>query len=303
MCFNPCGGSDNGAPESVDEGKTVVLITAMKDPNATPEDVLTPFGFTELESRLYGELVKRSPATGYGLGKAVGKATANAYQALNGLVRKGAVIADDGDPRTYRAVPPAELFAALRGDFAGKADSAEAALASLYSPPDEQRLYPLKNLAQAIERARGVIRAANEILLFDLFPLPLQWLRAELDDAFARGVVVAGLVYGPTDARFSHVIGPGEGFTTQGWPGLQMTLINDGREVLVALVAADGRDLVQGYWSDSAFVACLHHNGLASELRLAALSPNGGDPLQALSLLSSMPSGLRTLNPKPHGDM
>ncbi len=259
------------------------------------DTLLSAFGFTELESRLYGQLLKRSPATGYGLAKAAGKAAANVYQALNSLVRKGAVVEDDGDPKAYRPVPPAELFAVLRRDFAAQADAAEAAFAAIHAPADEQRLYQLKTPSQAVERARGIIGAAREILLFDLFPVPLELLRAELDAAFARGVVVAGLTYGPTDAHFTHIIGAGPDFAADRWPGAQMTVIADAREVLVALLSLTGDALRQGYWSESAFVACLHHNGLGAELRLAALAPDGGDPLEALSLLSSMPPGLRAL--------
>ena len=283
----------------IDKLSLVVCYTTMNGQPRNLDHLLTPFGFTELESRLYGELVRRGPATGYGLGKAVGKATANAYQALNSLVHKGAVTEDDGDPKSYRPVPPAELFAALRGDFAGKAAHAEAAFSQVHARTTEQRLYQLKTLAQAVERARAIVRAATEILLFDLFPLPLELLREDLEAAQARGVILAGLIYGPTDVQFSAVIGPGKGFSADGWPGLQMSVIADGREVLVALMSQTGRDLIQGYWSDSAFVACLHHNGLASELRMATLAPDGGDPLERLSLLSSMPPGLRALRPKP----
>ena len=118
--------------------------------------LLTPFGFTELESRLYGELVMHGPATGYRLGKAVGKATANAYQAVNSLVRKGAVVEDDSDPKFYHPVPPAELFAALRGDFAGKASDAEAAFAKIYARTSEQRLYRLVQRISLGPRRYGI---------------------------------------------------------------------------------------------------------------------------------------------------
>jgi len=262
------------------------------------DGLLTSFGFTEMESRLYAELLKRGPATGYALGKALGKATANAYQALNSLVRKGAVNEDDGDPKSFSPVPPAELFAALRGEFSSKAQHAETAFSQIYARSSEQRLYQLRTLTQAVERARAIARDAREILLFDLFPLPFDLLKDELEAAQARGVTVAGLVYGDGDVRFSAVIGPGDSFSGDNWPGLQMSVIADGREVLVALISKDGGNLTQGYWSDSPFIACLHHNGLASELRMAALAPNGGDPLERLSLLSSMPPGLRALQYK-----
>ncbi|MCE4554344.1 TrmB family transcriptional regulator [Roseateles cellulosilyticus] len=270
--------------------------------NQSPDSdaLLLPFGFTELESRLYCALLRQAPATGYKLARTVGKAAANTYQALASLVQKGAVIGDESEPRSFRPVPPAELFAVLRQGFSTQADAAETQLAALYAPPQEDRLYQLKNLPQALERARSLIAGARETLLFDLFPTPLLQLRAELDAAHARGVLVGGTTYAPLeDAAFSNVMSPGTDFVSQRWPGHQITLIADAREVLVALVAPDGQTLRHGFWSDSSYLACLHHAGLSAEMRLAAALQGGGDPLQRFGLLVSAPPGLRTLTHVP----
>lgn len=264
--------------------------------NPDSDALLLPFGFTELESRLYCALLRQAPATGYKLARTVGKAAANAYQALASLVQKGAVIGDESEPRSFRPVPPAELFAVLRRDFSSQAEAAETQLAALYAPPQEDRLYQLKNLPQALERARSLIAGARETLLFDLFPAPLAQLRTELDAAQARGVLVGGCTYEALgDAAFTHVMSPGKDFVSQRWPGHQITLIADAREVLVALVAPDGQTLHHGFWSDSSYLACLHHTGLSAEMRLAAALEQGGDPLQRFGLLTSAPAGLRSL--------
>lgn len=130
-------------------------------PASGPRALLTPFGFTELESRLYCELLKRPNSTGYRLARAVGKATANAYQSLSNLVRKGAVLEDNGDPKRFRAVPPSELFAALRGTFDIQATVAEAAMERLARPANEERLYQVKNVEQALTHALALIGAAE----------------------------------------------------------------------------------------------------------------------------------------------
>jgi len=46
----------------------------MSAPNKSLDALLAPFGFTDLESRLYCELLKHAPATGYRLAQLVGKA-------------------------------------------------------------------------------------------------------------------------------------------------------------------------------------------------------------------------------------
>jgi sugar-specific transcriptional regulator TrmB len=266
-----------------------------------PHDtLLAPFGFTELESRLYCELMQHASATGYRLAQLVGKAPANTYQALAGLIRKGAVISDDDEPKTYRPVPPAELFAVLRQTFDAQAEEAETALAALHQPAEQDRLYQLKTLPQAIARAQALIEGAQEILLFDLFPEPLAMLHEALAAACARGVKVGGLVYQPVSgAPFTVAVQSNAGFIAERWPGRQMTLIADAREVMLALIAPAGDELLQGLWSDSIYLACLHHSGLAAEIQLAAMKGRAS-PLKQFSLLTASPPGLRRLV-KPEG--
>src|SRR2546422_7108627 len=51
-----------------------------------PADLM-PFGFTATESMVYSTLLRLGPATGYAVARAVRLARANAYGALDGLVR------------------------------------------------------------------------------------------------------------------------------------------------------------------------------------------------------------------------
>ena len=70
---------------------------------------LTPFGFTPTESLAYRSLTQLGPLTGYGLAHALSIARANAYQALRGLVTKGAVSATGERPERYRPLQPSAL--------------------------------------------------------------------------------------------------------------------------------------------------------------------------------------------------
>jgi len=119
-------------------------------------------------------------------------------------------------------------------------------------------------------------------LLFDLFPEPLALLRDALEAARRRGVLVGGLTYAPVaDAAFTHVVSANAEFIAERWPGEQMTLVADASEVLVVLIAPGSSELLQGLWSDSAYLACLHHSGLAAEMRLSALAASGNDRFTA----------------------
>ena len=255
---------------------------------------LAELGFTDLEAQLYCELLKRAPATGYRLAQAVGKAAANVYQALIALEQKGAVVVEAGDTKSYRPVAPVEMMAALQARFSTRRSAAQAALERLHAPAQSDKIFQLRDAVQAIERARRMLESAREIVLFDLFPGPLRVLRSDLARAAARGVRVAGVVYSEEPCSdFLCVRSHGQTRVPESWPGSQLTLVADAKEFLVALLSDDTEELRHGLWTDSLYLSCLQHSGLACEIRLSALALRNEDPLASLSLLPAMPEGLR----------
>lgn len=93
-----------------------------------PELDLTPFGFTPTEGIAYRALVRLGPLTGYALAQAIAIARANAYQALRGLVAKGAVTRTEERPERYRPLQPSALFALITQRESKMLDQLEAAL-------------------------------------------------------------------------------------------------------------------------------------------------------------------------------
>lgn len=269
-----------------------------------PVDALTALGFTETEALVYCELLKASPATGYRLAQAVGKAPANTYQALSALVQKGAAMVDESGGKSFRAVPPAELLSAMAAAFESRRAAAAEALERLARPAEDDRIYQLKSADQVMQRALAMIEGAREILLFDLFPEPFETLRPALEAAVGRGVTVAGTCYGPLAERpFPFIVSRGADYVFRRWPGRQVMVVADAREHLAALLSRDGLQVLHGVWSDSAWLACAHHNGLACEVRLLAAPPDAQDPLARLSLIRSAPAGFHALlGPDPSED-
>jgi sugar-specific transcriptional regulator TrmB len=87
---------------------------------------LTPFGFTPTESHAYATLLDLGPSSGYAVARGLSIARANAYQALDGLVAKGAAaVVGDGTPRRYRAIQPRTVFARIVDSETRKLDSLE----------------------------------------------------------------------------------------------------------------------------------------------------------------------------------
>lgn len=256
---------------------------------------LSALGFSETEAAVYCELLLR-PATGYRLAQTIGKSPPNIYHALGSLHQKGAVLADDSDGRVYRAVPPAELLSGLERQFEVRREEALGALSGIRTEVEDDRIYHMKTLDQVYGRTRRMIADAREILLFDCFPTPFETLRADLRDAAARGVRVAGIVYRQTpEEAFDTVASPPRPGIIQRWPGDQLSIVADASEYLLALLSHDGRQVHHAVWSNGSYLSSLQHNALASEIRLHALAPDDRDSLADLALLRAFPPGLRKL--------
>jgi len=262
----------------------------------SPEKALHELGFSALEARLYCELLRSAPATGYRLAQSLGKAAANVYQALASLEQEGAIVVDDCATKSFRPVPPEELLSALEQRFAKRRQAARAALQRLHAPVPSDKIFQLRSATQALTRAREMLIDAREIVLFDLFPGPLRTLHSDLAAAARRGVQVAGIVYSQdVPKEFLCLASQGQPRAPENWPGSQLTLVTDARQFLVALLSNDGSRLHHGFWSDSVYLSCLQHSGLGCEVRLSVLGLNNKDPLAKLALLPSMPHGLRDL--------
>lgn len=264
----------------------------------TPETALTLFGFTELESRLYVELLRQSPLSGYRLAQIVNKAPANTYQALRALTVKGAVVLAEreSDATTYCAVPPVELMASLSQAFEASCADALDSLHGVQTPSTVEQVYQLNSATQAVERAKAMLDGAREIVLFDFFPSVYELMAPHIASAKARGVLVAGVTYDPAhDSPTTPFSAESLPVFPMEWPGLGLIIVADGEQKLISQLSRDMTQLLNGVWSDSVFLSCTYHSSLACEIRLAALKRDPSDPLQCLSLGRSQPPGLRTI--------
>jgi HTH-type transcriptional regulator, sugar sensing transcriptional regulator len=232
------------------------ILLSMPSNKTAPEQTLAALGFTEAEAAVYCELLRAPASTGYRLAQSIGKAAAGVYQALAALSQKGAVLLDDSEAKSYRAVPPAELIAALSKSFEARAAEAAQSLEELHEPQPDDRLYQLSSVDQVFERATAMIERAKEIVLFDLFPEPFRRLEGALAQAATRGVTVAGLLYErAAPAPYLALYSSGSQFVLERWPGVQMNVVADASEHLIALLSRDARSVKRAVWSDSDYLA------------------------------------------------
>lgn len=261
---------------------------------------LEALGFSGIESLVYCFLLENSPVTGYRVSQAIGKPTANTYNAIAALAQRGAIIIDDSESRLCRAVPPGELLDRLNREFEAKRKLADTELSKLKPASGDDRVYQLAAVDQVLERARAMLGAAKRAVLLDLFPGAFALLANDLQAAAKRGIKVAVRAYSPGEIKGVAVVVSREAQRILStWPGEHMSIAVDGDQFLIALLSRDTQSVHQAIWSNSTFLACLQYNALHVELVLTDEQRNGRkteSPLEALSLTRLKPPGFQKLN-------
>lgn len=241
---------------------------------------LVALGFSQAEAEVYVALVHDSPATGYRIASAIGKATANTYKALRSLADKGAVMLQEGDGSHYVPMPADELLRGLTQTFKGQRDAATAALASLDRPSDDLGVYRLTEHPQVMQRAVAMLERAEEVAVITAFPAPLEALTPSIEAAAARGVNIGVKTYVPIAIRgveLFHSMEPEHWL--QADIGEELVIVIDGQEHLLAFL--DGDQVVQAIWTASPFLAGAAHNGVTLEhyaTKLTTMIARGDSP-------------------------
>lgn len=243
---------------------------------------LSFFGFNQLESDVYIDLLVNQASTGYAIGKRLGKATANVYKALDRLGAVGAVLVTENERnRQYRAVSPEELIAHLERSFQQKKAGLLDSLQSLEIQTEEdERIYELDSVTLVLEKAHDMLRRCQSIAVIDAFPKPLEQLLPTIEAAAARGVKVILQAYAPvTIANVEPTIIHMAQENLDLWKSQQLNVVIDAEESLLALLYADLSGVHQTVWSQSVYLSFLLHVGLIRENNVHQLltMPNAPD--------------------------
>lgn len=235
---------------------------------------LMRLGFTELEAQIYVFLTREAPVTGYRVAQALGKAVANTYKAMESLRNKGAILVEEGENRLCRPVPAAELLGRLERAFREDKEKTLQALSEPPGPASDDRIYQLSTSEQVYERCRRMLAQCKEIALLDIFPLPLEELKTDLQAAADRGIIVGAKVYAAAAIPGVRIIQHARGEETRNrWPGQWLNLEIDGTEHLMAFLTQDGKGVHQAVWSGSAYLSYVYHSAISSELLFTLLRP------------------------------
>ncbi|WP_292052518.1 MULTISPECIES: TrmB family transcriptional regulator [unclassified Brevundimonas] len=262
----------------------------------TPEETLMPLGFTETEALTYCELLRAGPSTGYRIAQGIGKAQANTYKTLSTLAQKGAVIDDGGEPRLFRAISPDQLIKSLEQRLSVQAETARSALSNLEPHVAEDRLYQIRSVDNVWAHCAQMIANAREVIVFDIFPELEDRIMPLLSKAAARGVSVQGVVY--VDRERDPAIETVRSRAADGilcrWPGVEMRLVVDANQHLMALLSRDMDSVMHGLWSESVYLSVSQHYALSGEIRLHRIDQETNCSPH-LTIKGAHPPGLRAL--------
>lgn len=232
---------------------------------------LTDLGLNRLEADVYVALLQSGkPMTGYAVAKMINKPTANVYKALDALIEQGAAVSVKADSRLCAAVPAAQFLKTRQQRFDAQIEQTGAVLQALETPPAYDGVYQLGTVELALTRARSMLQGAQKIALVDAFPAPLEQLHTEITAAAERGVNILLQAY---DARYTDNTIPHidtvQAFlsdrTLAIWPGHQLNIVVDGREVLLCFFSKDMQRVHQAVWSSSRYLASILLLGLRQE--------------------------------------
>lgn len=239
----------------------------------TDTRTLTDLGFSNLEADIYYYLVQSAPVTGYHVARALGKPTANTYQAVESLRRKGAIEVDESGDRLCRAVPPQEFFNTLEREFTAKRMRAERALAGIKAPSADEGIFALQTRAMVLERAHAMIRNSQAIALIDLSPGFVSEFRPTIAETARAGTLVAAKLYQSDRLpRAKVVVDPDGARVMKDWKGDWLNIIADGREFLASFFPSGHEEPAMAYWSPNNLLAWTYHSSLAAEIVLTSLA-------------------------------
>lgn len=257
---------------------------------------LIRLGFTQMEAEVYVALLRESPATGYRVATAIGKATTNTYKALRSLADKGAVLTEDGDGSLFRAVPAEDVLRRLTREFETQREETLGALEKLGTATTDFSVYRLTDHKQVLQQAQDMLARAREVALIIAFPGPLSWLVPDIEAAAARGVDIGVKAYMQVEIRDVDVILSTESaLWLQEIPGEELMMVTDAQEYLLALL--DGGEVLQAMWSASPFLGFVYHNNIALEhhvTRLARAIKDGASTRELRTMLPVVRSPANT---------
>lgn len=163
---------------------------------------LKRLGFTEYEARVYVQLLRQSPATAYEISKNGGVPRPNAYNALEALAQRGAVLPVSENPAKYVAADPHDLLKTIARQTNALCSDLGGRLANLTPAIDDQYVWTVSGEAAAHDRIDAMIAESRIAVWVKAADDVLRRHREALKAAAERGVEILIVLFGADAEEF-----------------------------------------------------------------------------------------------------
>mgnify|MGYP000925819718 CR=1 FL=1 len=223
--------------------------------------LLTHFGLTRQEARLYWALFSLGDLTGYEAAKATGISRSNTYSALSGLVEKGAACLVEGAAARYTPVPLREFcdnrIRALRED------RGELLRLKPKRRPESESYITIAGERHILDKMRNMLDSAEQRAYVSMSSELISRILPELRSMSERGLKVVVITDRPQDL-------PGAKVYCTGNKQMQIRMIVDSVCVLTGDLD-NGEDSTCLYSKKNNLVS-LFKEDLKNEIRLIELT-------------------------------
>ncbi|MFC1784930.1 TrmB family transcriptional regulator [Candidatus Neomarinimicrobiota bacterium] len=222
-------------------------------------------GLTEMEAKIYIFLLSNTPATGYKISKGINKPTANTYKSIELLLQKGLLILDNDKKKMYTAVPYPDFLSRIKKEFLNNITDVETILAAKSTVQVENRIFSMFSVPQIVETCLSMINRAKHTIFLDIYPSPIDLILPPLKNAINKGVDVYLKTYTDIELKGAEIVIDYRGIKTDViWPGIQINLIVDGQELLLACF--DDAQVYNAIWSKNPYLSIIQSYGILMEI-------------------------------------
>jgi sugar-specific transcriptional regulator TrmB len=229
------------------------------------KDLLISVGLNDLEADVYMLLLQGEALTGYKIGKALGKPTANVYKAIESLAKKGAVIIEDEKSSQCKGVSIIEFCESIEAGIKRKTLETKKAFNKPKNETYDEKNYQVQSADLVFEKSRQMLKSCSTIVMLDAFPKVVDVLMDDITDAIKRGIEVYLQVYEDVQVKGANmVLIDAHATVLEYWKSQQLNLVIDGKEHILALLSENLEEVYQATWSRNLYLSSMLHMGFSN---------------------------------------
>lgn len=132
-------------------------------------ELLSKFGLTNSESKVYVALLQMDASTGYKISGTAGVARSKVYNVLSTLVHKGLVLQSKDENHLYSALPVEELVSKLKHDSKKDIEVIQDTLSNLSPEKDSGSIWSINEYEKVFEKIIFQINNAKDSLYVQIY--------------------------------------------------------------------------------------------------------------------------------------